>query len=143
LKTAIVAGVAYVDVEHDAPYLRELLADAREHQCRTILSYHNFESTPSKEELSVLVANMQTYHPDYLKIVPFAQSPDDALRVLLLYENTKNLLSFCMGEQGKYSRIVSYLLGAPFIYAASKNGAGTADGQLTVAEIKAVLQLLR
>ncbi len=143
LKTAVIAGASYVDVEADAPYRDELMMVACENHCPVILSYHNFECVPVKEELHTIVAQMKAVQPDYLKIVPYAQSPADALRVLSLYETEKKLLAFCMGTHGKFSRIASYLLGAPFIYAASASDAATADGQMTIAEIKSILEQLK
>jgi 3-dehydroquinate dehydratase type I len=136
LQTAITAGAAYVDIETDAPYLAALMDAAKQAGCKVILSYHDFERTPDNDTLQQLVAQMKALQPDYLKIATFAHSAADAARVLSLYETEKNLLAFCMGKEGRASRITSRLLGAPFIYAAPDNGPATADGQFTISELK-------
>jgi 3-dehydroquinate dehydratase type I len=136
LRTAVNAGAAYVDIETDAPYRSALMQAAKKARCKTILSYHDFERTPDLDTLQRLVVQMRAAQPDLLKIVTYAHSAADAERVLSLYETGKNLLAFCMGKEGQFSRRKSYVLGAPFIYAAPDNGAATADGQLTVSQLR-------
>jgi len=142
LKAAIITGATYVDIEFDAPYATELITFAKENDCKIILSYHNFQATPSTKELKEIAQKMQALQPDFLKIVTFANASIDTLQVLPLYETTENLIAFCMGDHGKYSRIAAYYLKTPFIYAAPDNACTTADGQLTVSEIKSILSLL-
>ena len=57
LKKAIESGASYVDIEIDAPdgFKRELVSAARKHNCKVILSYHNFTGTPPTDELSKMV----------------------------------------------------------------------------------------
>lgn len=136
LQTAVNAGAAYVDIETDAPYLVALMQEAGKAECKVILSYHNFERTPDNDELQCIVAQMRASRPDFLKIATYAHTAADAGRILSLYKTEKNLLAFCMGKQGQYSRMKSCSLGAPFIYAAPDDGVPTADGQLTVSQIK-------
>jgi 3-dehydroquinate dehydratase type I len=136
LRTAVNAGAAYVDIESDAPYRTALMQAAKEAGCKIILSYHDFERTPPLDELQRRVTQMRAAQPDLLKIVTYAHAAADAERVLSLYETEKNLLAFCMGKEGQFSRRKSLALGAPFIYAAPDNGAPTADGQLTVSQLK-------
>jgi 3-dehydroquinate dehydratase type I len=136
LKTAVNAGAAYVDIETDAPYLTALMQEARKAKCKVILSYHDFERTPGNEELQSIVMQMRASQPSLLKIATYAHTAADAERILSLYKTEKNLLAFCMGKEGQASRIKSCSLGAPFIYAAPDHGVATADGQLTVSQIK-------
>lgn len=142
LRTAIHAGAAYVDVEIDAPYKERLLRDARTHGSKVILSYHHFDGTPPSGVLQTLVRQMRAWNPDVLKIVPYARSSTDSLRVLALYETEPNLLAFCMGAAGRFSRIAAGLLGAPFVYAFPDNGKPSADGQLSVSQLKTLFRIL-
>ena len=136
LQTAVNAGAAYVDIETDAPYLTALMQEAGKTKCKVILSYHDFERTPGNDELQHIIAQMRALQPDLLKIATYARVPADAGRILSLYKTETNLLAFCMGKEGQSSRMKSCSLGAPFIYAAPDNGVATADGQLTVSQIK-------
>ncbi|MDR2358714.1 MAG: type I 3-dehydroquinate dehydratase [Prevotellaceae bacterium] len=136
LKTAVNAGAAYVDIETGAPYLAALMQEARKAKCKVILSYHDFERTPDNGELQRIIAQMRALQPGLLKIATCARTAADAGRILSLYKTEKNLLAFCMGKEGQASRTESCSLGAPFIYAAPDHGVATADGQLTVSQIK-------
>jgi 3-dehydroquinate dehydratase-1 len=64
-----------------------------------------------------------------------AKNVYDASRVLSLYSvKSKNeTIAFCMGEQGKFSRILCLHLGSPFTYVSL--GKAIAPGQFSVDEI--------
>ena len=109
-----------------------------------IISWHNFKSTPSTNSLEILIKNISkklTHPKQIIKIVTYANSLNDCNKVFNLYsrfEKSKfQLLAFCMGETGSITRILSPVLGAPFIYCFSGNKA-VAPGQIkldTLSEI--------
>ena len=131
LITAIKAGAAYADLEIEAPPMmsKRIRREARE--CGTVLirSYHDFETTDSKAALEALVEKCQHLGAEIVKIVTLAQSPEEAKRVLSLYDRfaPESLVAFCMGEEGKQSRLDCLRKGAPFSYAAYDEAA--APGQ--------------
>ena len=53
------------------------------------------------------------------------------------------IIAFCMGEQGKISRVMAPLLGSYLTYASLNKGEESAPGQLTVKEIKEVFRILK
>jgi len=57
LLAAIAAGAAYVDVEVDAPdeYKQEIVEAANAKGCEVIVSFHDHEKTPVREEWSRLL----------------------------------------------------------------------------------------
>ena len=72
-----------------------------------------------------------------MKIATLAQSGEDNLRVLELIplageEFGIDLIAFCMGPAGKWSRLVSLFLGSPWTYAQFEGQSETAPGQLSV-----------
>ncbi|HLE19302.1 MAG TPA: type I 3-dehydroquinate dehydratase, partial [Syntrophales bacterium] len=75
-----------------------------------------------------------------------ACSPEDNLTVLSLipYAGRRNreIIAFCMGEQGRISRVMAALLGAFFTFASLKRGAESAAGQLTVREMEQIFRIL-
>ena len=52
------------------------------------------------------------------------------------------LVCFCMGEQGKVSRLLSPMFGAFFTFASLEQGSETASGQMTIEEMRAAYNLL-
>ncbi|MCD4744826.1 MAG: type I 3-dehydroquinate dehydratase, partial [Bacteroidales bacterium] len=57
LMQAIKAGATYVDIEIETSvsFKKELINFARENNCKIIISYHNFELTPSRKELIKII----------------------------------------------------------------------------------------
>lgn len=144
LRTAILAGAKYVDVELEAPAPmgKRLRRAARESGTTLIRSYHNFDETPDAETLAEMVTKCRVFGSDVIKVATMAHSPEDVARVMDLYGMTYpdgrtqeegTLVAFCMGEAGKESRLECLRRGAPFTYVSLGEGDGTAPGQWTLA----------
>ncbi|OGR08138.1 MAG: type I 3-dehydroquinate dehydratase, partial [Desulfobacca sp. RBG_16_58_9] len=147
LEEALGLGVDFLDVElaADAAWRREIWG--RRGSTRIILSWHDFSGTPDYSRLEEVLNEMLAVDGDILKIVTQAWEPGDNLRVLSLIPRARaanrEIIAFCMGPLGKWSRVVapffgSYLTFAPF----SKKGA-SAPGQLTVNEIRRLWKMLK
>jgi len=130
---------AFVDVEFKSKIAKNVIELAREKGVRVIISYHNFEKTPSFEELKALLEEMKKLKADVIKMVTFAKHYLDNVRIVRLYEYEKDLIAFCMGEKGKISRAFSLIL-SPFTYASL--GEAAAPGQLSVEDMKLLLALV-
>lgn len=145
LKLAIESGAGYVDVEYesDETFRKELLEYAHAHHTRVIISYHNFEATPSTGELEKIVNQSFKWGADRVKITTTATSHADCARVMALYDKYTNLIAFCMGKTGTITRVAAPLLGADFTYAAISKALATAPGQLTVDELKEVYSVMK
>jgi len=142
LKKAIDLGVKYVDIEIDASkyFVGRMISYAQSKNCKTILSYHNFNETPSSEELEKIIAETKNLGADYTKLATMANSENDVEIVLDLYKNKENLIAFCMGEIGKKSRIECVNLGAEYTYAALSKEKQTANGQFTYTDMKKIFK---
>lgn len=143
LTKAIDLGSDYIDIELDADesFVSEMIAYAKQKSCKIILSYHNFEHTPSIEKLQKIIDEASCKKADLIKISCLANSEGDAERILNLYKNNNNIIAFGMGDFGKESRIKSLKLGAEFTYVALAKGEETAPGQWTLDEIQKELNL--
>ena len=139
LSLAIQAGAKYCDLELEAPAPVGKRLRRKAAECGTVFirSYHNFEYTPSAEELHGVVGQCRRFGAEVVKIAVKARSPEDVATVESLYESYPegSLLAFCMGEEGKSSRVDCLRLGAPFSFAAL--GDKTAEGQMQLAEMRA------
>ena len=155
--TAIRKGAKYVDVEIEAPvdFLEYVKVYAQVNGAKLIISYHDFNGTPSLDELKQIADVCRRKGADIVKIVTTAHNISDAVRTLQLYKmdgwakefTTNNysevkdvkLLAFSMGEAGKFSRYLSLKLGAPYTYCASSGDSATAPGQYTVEQMEKLL----
>jgi 3-dehydroquinate dehydratase type I len=142
LKAAIDAGCGYVDLEIDAPcvFLDTLIPYAKTNDCKVILSYHNFETTPEAEALELVVMEALACGADVVKIAAMVHTPQDAARLLALYARHTALVAFGMGEKGKFTRVAALKLGAPFTYVFPDGAAATAPGQYSESEMRDLLR---
>ena len=106
-------------------------------KCKLLISWHDFKKTPNESQLKSRYNKMRKFS-NVVKIVTVAKNVSDASRVLSLYSvKSKNkMIAFCMGEQGKFSRILCLHLGSPFTYVSL--GKAIAPGQFSVNEIKSL-----
>ena len=84
---------------------------------------------------------------DILKLVTMARQPEDNLRVLSLIPQAqargKEIIAFCMGPLGKWSRVTAPLMGSFLTFAPFSKSGASAPGQLTVNEVKRLWKTLR
>jgi 3-dehydroquinate dehydratase I len=145
LEDAVRAGAEWVDVELDVP--AETLVRFQNLSARILLSHHDFAGTPDVDTLKRQVERMASCQTETLKVVTYAHSQDDNLRVLELIpwarrEFDRPLVAFCMGPLGRWSRLVCLLLGSPWTYVQLPGLSAAAPGQLTLDETSQLWNLL-
>lgn len=134
----------FVDVGFDIlsnPIASNCIKKARNSKKKLMLSYHNFESTPSSEELMRICSEMQLAGADAIKIACMANTESDNDLVMKLYDHFENITAFCMGELGRKSRILSLMNGLKLTYASPDNGPATASGQYSFSEMCAFAEI--
>ncbi len=145
---AVAEKAAYIDLELRAdPELRkQLLTAIQGTPTRMVLSWHDFNATPSQGELNELYAEMKTSGAHIGKLISTAHEPADVLRVLHLQEQALAdgfpLSCFCMGSAGRISRLATLYLGGYMSYAALDEGQATAPGQLSVSQLHSLVTTL-
>lgn len=144
LIAAIEAGASYVDIEADSDesFKREVIERAQSRSCRVIVSFHDYEKTPGREELLRIVSLCFESGGDIAKIACKVNSERDSARLLGLLDSGRDIIVIGMGEKGRITRIVAPLLGSPFTYAAPVRGRETAEGQLDRETMERYLQML-
>ncbi len=129
---AIDSGAAYVDIEVETgeAFKHDVVTAAREQHCQIIMSYHDFDRTPTQAELEHIVKWCSECKPDIIKIACMVRSARDNARLLGLLDTNRQMLVLGMGQQGKITRVVSPLLGSMWTFASYATGSETAPGQL-------------
>ncbi len=82
---AVEAGFDYADLELNTPELDELGSRVKALGGSLVISHHDFEGTPSVEELRETMSRMVERGADVCKIIGTAQSPRDNLTYLGLF----------------------------------------------------------
>jgi len=144
LSAAASLGFDFVDVDFSRTSPAEV-KQLRSQGVQVILSTHNYSKTPSREELSRILRAQKRLGGDMCKLVTTARLPRDNLTILSFLEseaaNTK-LVAFAMGREGVASRVLSPLFGAQFTFASLSRESSTADGQLTIDELRSAWRIL-
>lgn len=138
-------GFEYVDVELSTPKLKEIVDNLRGMGVKPIVSFHDFDETPSSSQLHEILRREIDSGADVCKIVTTARLVEDNLTVLdfvsKAYKNAR-IVCFTMGELGKPSRLLSPVFGAFFTIASLEKGRKTAQGQLTIQEMRSTYEAL-
>ena len=147
LAEALNLGVTCLDLElaADAIFRREIWE--RRGKTRLILSWHDFAGTPNTARLEAILDEMLHAEADVVKMVAMAREPADNLRLLSLIPRAKaqgkEIIAFCMGPLGKWSRVAAPLLGSFLSFAPFSKTGASAPGQLTVNDLKRAWNTLK
>jgi 3-dehydroquinate dehydratase / shikimate dehydrogenase len=124
LRTAIVEGADYVDLEDDIA-----ASVPRYGATKRIISHHDFHKTPA--DLEALHARLAALDADVVKIATMANHPTDNLRMMELVRTARiPTVGLCMGDIGMPTRVLAGRYGAPFTFATFHEDRVMAPGQI-------------
>jgi len=151
LREAVRLNVAYVDVEYGdkRKNISELKAEIRETASSTqiICSYHDFIKTPHLQELKRLWLACHKKGGNVVKIVTFARTMADNLTLFSFLswvqkKKKAKVITFCMGEKGRISRIGAPLFGSLYTFTAPDETCPTAPGQIGADDMEVFMKVL-
>ncbi|KAF8776503.1 hypothetical protein HU200_003213 [Digitaria exilis] len=140
LMLAMELGAEYVDIELKvADKFIGLLSGKKPDNCKLIVSSHNFENTPSTEELANLVAQIQATGADIVKIVTTATEIVDVARMFQILvqcqEKHVPIIGLVMNDRGLISRILCPKYGGYLTFGSLEKGRESAPAQPTAADL--------
>jgi 3-dehydroquinate dehydratase-1 len=150
LITAVCASrtVELVDFEmnNDPAHIVQVRAASQAHGVGLVLSFHNFQSTPSQEILCQRFAQAQQLGADVAKIAVMPQRLEDVLSVLgATLESSQKLdiplVSMSMGGYGSLTRLFGWAFGSAMGFAVG--AATSAPGQVPIEDMNTVLAILK
>jgi 3-dehydroquinate dehydratase-1 len=108
LYLGLLSGAAAVDIEVRATRrLRPVLETARRENKALIVSFHDFQSTPSLARLRTIMARARVAGADIVKIATRTERPAEVARLLCLLQEAPLPLSVMgMGALGRASRLL-------------------------------------
>jgi 3-dehydroquinate dehydratase type I len=145
LLAAASAGFEFVDVDISSPHAKNTVAELEATGADVIVSFHDGSKTPDPKDLQTILDTQMQVGGYLYKIVTTATRQMDNLSILnFLKEKPADakLVTFAMGPCGIPSRILSPVFGAEFTFASLTESSKTADGQLTIDQLRSVWQLL-
>lgn len=148
-KAVIETGlVDIVDVElfSDDGVIQTLIEAAHANSVYVIISNHDFEKTPSKEEIISRLYKQQELGGDVLKIAVMPNSSADVLTLMDATNTMKEqyaerpMITMSMGGKGVISRLAGENFGSALTFGAAKKA--SAPGQIAAGELRRILTLL-
>lgn len=146
---AVEEGLAdFVDKElcYGEAKLRQLKERANAKRVSLIISYHDFEKTPSKEFIYAQLAQQIRYGADVAKVALMPKREEDVLNVLSATLAVRRdfpdtpMITMSMGALGMHSRVVGGLYGSDLTFAVGS--AASAPGQIPAAQMRDTFQLM-
>ena len=125
---------------------REIIENCHEHGVKVILSNHDFQNTPRKEEILLRLKRMQMLGADIAKIAVMPNDPSDVIE-LLSATNEMNqtfgeipIITMSMSGIGSISRIAGEVFGSSVTFGALRKA--SAPGQIGVSDLNSTLKVL-
>lgn len=124
----------------------DIVESAHSNDVKVIISNHDFDKTPGKEEIINRLCKMQNLKADLPKIAVMPKTTSDVLTLLCAtdkminkYANTP-IITISMSRLGVVSRIAGEIFGSAITFGASK--VASAPGQIEVNELYKVLNII-
>eukprot|EP01018_Ginkgo_biloba_P017350 Gb_24244 [translate_table: standard] len=137
LRLALELGADYIDVELQvATNFINSVHNKKPGNSKIIVSNHNYQSTPSLEDLSHLVARIQSTGADIVKIATTATNITDVARIFRVLANSQvPILALVMSERGLISRLLCPKFGGYLTFGSLEAGKESAPGQPTLTDL--------
>lgn len=149
ITAAIASGdIDLVDIElcNEEDFIAVVGKSAKSHNCRLILSHHNFQETPGEAFIVGKLLEAQAAGADIAKLAVMPKNYADVLILLAATNAARNgivaipLVTMSMGLEGKISRMAGGLFGSDITFASGSRA--SAPGQVQIDELRTGLALL-
>ena len=119
---------------------------SRAHDVAMIMSYHNFISTPTSEEMVGKIADAERQGADIAKVAVMPQAPADVLVLLAATLEASRrveipLITMSMGGIGAITRLCGWMYGSTLTFAVGESS--SAPGQIPIDELRAALKTVQ
>jgi len=131
----------YIDIELETLKINQI---ERNPKTKLIVSYHNFQETPSYWDMQSIIHEMNKFQPDVIKIATILKEEYETTKIYRLLTNkphNEERIVIGMGENGKMTRVLGPLLGSYLTYASTEWGE-SAPGQIAIEEMKNIYHTL-
>ncbi|SDC28282.1 3-dehydroquinate dehydratase [Pelagirhabdus alkalitolerans] len=124
---------------------KRIMTKAIEHNIHTIVSYHNFNKTPSNEDMIRFIEEEKKAGASIAKMAVMPENPSDLIRLLDVTNQLSNhsktpIVTMAMGGIGLLSRLSGELFGSAITFASGINA--SAPGQINGEEMDRILNLI-
>jgi 3-dehydroquinate dehydratase-1 len=141
---AVIDFVDIVDIEYTSTNIKEKVKEIAKNKGKLLLmSYHDFEKTPSENEIQKLIDDCKAQGADIVKYAFKANTFEDVARVMCITNKNKdkNIVAISMGEIGKITRVAGFMFGSLITY--TYIGQSFAPGQIEVKKLNELIEFFK
>ncbi|MFV5535740.1 type I 3-dehydroquinate dehydratase [Acinetobacter pittii] len=138
----------WLDVEmfRDQKIVSDIVQKAHQKKVLVVMSNHDFQKTPSQDEIEKRLLKQNQMGADILKIAVMPKSKQDVFTLMnatlkVSQQTTKPLLTMSMGQLGTISRVATANMGGSYSF--GMIGQASAPGQIDVTKLKQILQTVQ
>lgn len=138
----------WLDVEmfRDQKVVSEIVQKAHQKKVLVVMSNHDFQKTPSQDEIEKRLLKQDQMGADILKIAVMPKSKQDVFTLMnatlkVNQQTTKPLLTMSMGQLGTISRVATANMGGSYSF--GMIGQASAPGQIDVTKLKQILKTVQ
>ena len=137
-----------IELRAKKKYREDLIERAKEIGVKVIIAYHDFNSTPERKEIMRILDGERDSRADIAKVAFMANDYKDVLDLMQVLVDKVDegfgipIIALSMGKLGRISRVLAPLLGSYLTFASVEKGRESAEGQLTVNELRKILKIL-
>ena len=134
-----------VELSSGEETVKYLIKTAHTIGVKAVISNHDFEKTPSKEEIVKRLRKMQELGADLPKIAVMPQCKKDVLTLLTATEEMAHryadrpIITMSMAKDGVVSRMCGEVFGSALTFGTA--GQTSAPGQIEVGKLREVLEI--
>lgn len=134
-----------VEIMNGEAFISEIKENMKKYGCKLILSYHNFQHTPSEEFIKDKLKEAEELGADIAKLAAMPTDYKDVLRLLNAALTAKReiieipIITIAMGKMGIISRIDGGYFGSDVTFAAGKTL--SAPGQIKLADLINIMKI--
>ncbi|GAA5559684.1 catabolic 3-dehydroquinate dehydratase [Acinetobacter schindleri] len=138
----------WLDIEmfRDQKVVSEIVQKAHQKKVLVVMSNHDFQKTPSQDEIEKRLLKQDQMGADILKIAVMPKSKQDVFTLMnatlkVSQQTSKPLLTMSMGQLGTISRVATANMGGSYSF--GMIGQASAPGQIDVTKLKQILQTVQ
>lgn len=135
-----------IEVARNHQQVETLVQVAHQHKLPVILSYHDFQQTPTTAQILNHLKLMNEMQADLAKIAVMPHTAYDVLELLTATRKAADqlplpVITMAMGSLGKITRLSGELFGSVLTFGSV--GTSSAPGQISVARLRTILAELQ
>lgn len=142
------SSVDIIDYEIQNPedytvHLREI---SQQYGKSLILSYHDFNQTPSNEDLLSTLKKAEELRADVAKVAVMPKTHQDVIRLLDVTNQANEVLgipiaTMSMNNLGAITRMAGWIFGSMIVFTVGANS--SAPGQVPIEEIRRIIKMMK